>query len=586
MSSFKQRMDEARGLVKIDLVLKRARLVNVFSGEIHETEIGIHQGYFVGIGSFTDAEKELDLCGNYVVPGLIDGHVHIESSMLSPEEFCSLLLSHGVTTAIIDPHEIANVIGVDGIRYILDSVNPLPFNAYIALPSCVPATKLETSGASLRARELSEFLGHPRVIGLGEVMDFQGVIQARPDMVEKLELPLSFKDGHAPGISPQDLNAYYRAGIHTEHECSTVEEVRDRLRRGFHVMLREGSAAKNLMDLLPAVTSKNSGQCLLVTDDRHPTDLIHEGSIDNLVRLAIKSGMDPIQVIQMATINAARAIGLSGLGAIAPGYQADFVILKDLNQFEIEEVYWRGVKQSTRGERPRFSRFSISGLTESVHLGNWSPSKLRVSTKRNLDSGLETGSDDEASEFVKVRVIGVQSHSLVTSALIRELPVIDGCVQTDSKQKIAKIAVLERHHGTGNVGVGFVEGLGLKRGAIASTVAHDSHNLVVVGMSDEEMSLAIQTCVDMGGGLCLVAGNHVIGKIPLPLAGLMTDQDAEEVVRILDELHEKALTLGISRNVDPFMTLAFLSLPVIPELKITDLGLVDVGQFRLVETVL
>ena len=586
MSSFKQRMDEARGLVKIDLVLRRARLVNVFSGEIHETEIGIHQGYFVGIGSFKDAEKELDLGGNYVVPGLIDGHVHIESSMLSPEEFCSLLLSHGVTTAIIDPHEIANVMGVNGIRYILDSVNPLPFNAYIALPSCVPATMLETSGANLRAKELSEFLGHPRVIGLGEVMDFQGVIQARPDMVEKLELPLSFKDGHAPWISPQDLNAYYRAGIHTEHECSTVEEVRDRLRRGFHVMLREGSAAKNLIDLLPAVTSKNSGQCLLVTDDRHPTDLIHEGSIDHLVRLAIKSGMDPIQVIQMATINAARAIGLSGLGAIAPGYQADFVILKDLNHFEIEEVYWRGVKQSSRGERPRFSRCSISGLTESVHLGDWSPSKLRVSTKPNLDSALVTGSDDQASEFAKVRVIGVQSHSLVTSALIRELPVIDGCVQTDSKQKIAKIAVLERHHGTGNVGVGFVEGLGLKRGAIASTVAHDSHNLVVVGMSDEEMSLAIQTCVEMGGGLCLVAGNQVIGKIPLPLAGLMTDQDAEEVVQILDDLHEKALTLGLNRNVDPFMTLAFLSLPVIPELKITDLGLVDVGQFHLVETVL
>ncbi len=586
MSSFKQRMDEARGLVKIDLVLRRARLVNVFSGEIHETEIGIHQGCFVGIGEFKDAEKELDLCGNYVVPGLIDGHVHIESSMLSPEEFCSLLLSHGVTTAIVDPHEIANVMGVNGIRYILDSVNPLPFNAYIALPSCVPATKLETSGASLRARELSEFLGHPRVIGLGEIMDFQGVIQARPDMVEKLELPLSFKDGHAPGISPQDLNAYYRAGIHTEHECSTVEEVRARLRRGFHVMLREGSAAKNLMDLLPAVTSQNSGQCLLVTDDRHPTDLIHEGSIDYLVRLAIKSGMDPIQVIQMATINAARAIGLSGLGAIAPGYQADFVILKDLKQFEIEEVYWRGVKQSTRGERPRFSRSSISGLTESVYLGNWSPLKLRVSTKRNPDSGIETGSDDKASEFAQVRVIGVQSHSLVTSALIRELPVIDGCIQTDSKQKIAKIAVLERHHGTGNVGVGFVEGLGLKRGAIASTVAHDSHNLVVVGMSDDEMSLAIQTCVEMGGGLCLVAGNQVIGKIPLPLAGLMTDQDAEVVVQILDELHEKALMLGISRNVDPFMTLAFLSLPVIPELKITDLGLVDVGQFRLVETVL
>jgi len=579
MSSFKQRMDEARGLVKIDLVLRRARLVNVFSGEIHETEIGIHQGYFVGIGEFRDAELELDLGGNYVVPGLIDGHVHIESSLLSPEEFCSLLLSHGVTTAVVDPHEIANVMGAKGIQYILDSVEALPFNAYVALPSCVPATSLETSGANLGAQDLSKFLNHPRVIGLGEVMDFHGVIEAHPAMIEKMELPVSFKDGHAPGIGSQDLNAYYRAGIHTEHECSTVEEMRDRLRRGFHVMLREGSAAKNLLDLIPAVTAGNSGQCLLVTDDRHPTDLIHEGSIDYLVRLAIKAGMDPIQVIQMATINAARAIGLPGLGAVAPGYQADFVILKDLNRFEIEEVYWRGVKQSSRGERPQFSRFPISGLTDSVHLGTWSPSKLRVAAKQSLTPELN-------SERAKVRVIGVQDHSLVTSALIRELPVIDGFVQTDPAQKIAKIAVLERHQGTGNVGVGFVEGLGLERGAIASTVAHDSHNLVVVGLSDEEMNLAIQTCVEMGGGLCLVERDQVIGKIPLPIAGLMTDQDAEAVAQILDGLLEKALTLGISRNVDPFMTLAFLSLPVIPELKLTDLGLVDVEQFLLIETVL
>lgn len=576
MLDFKQRMDEARGLVKIDLVLRRARLVNVFSGEIHETEIGIHQGYFVGIGTFENAEMELDLCGNYVVPGLIDGHVHIESSMLSPEEFCSLLLAHGVTTAVVDPHEIANVTGIKGICYILDSVDRLPFNAYVALPSCVPATNLETSGASLGAKDLSEFLEHPRVIGLGEVMDFQGVIQARPDMVEKLELPLSFKDGHAPGISPQDLNAYYRAGIHTDHECTTVEEVRDRLRRGFHVMLREGSAAKNLLALLPAVTTKNSGQCLFVTDDRHPTDLIHEGSIDHLIRLAIKAGMDPIQVIQMATINAARAFGFKDLGAVAPGYQADFIILKDLNNFEIEQVYWRGLKQSTRGERPRFSRFSVSGLTESIHLGNWSPSKLQVLAKQVQDS----------LALAKVQVIGVQSHSLVTSALIRELPVKDGLVQTDSSQRIAKIAVLERHHETGNVGVGFVEGLGLEKGAIASTVAHDSHNLVVVGMSDEEMCLAVQICVEMGGGICLVDGNQVIGRIPLPIAGLMTDQDAETVANILEELHEKALTLGINRNIDPLMTLAFLSLPVIPELKITDLGLVNVNQFRLTETVL
>jgi adenine deaminase len=493
MSSFKQRMDEARGLVKIDLVLRNARLVNVFSGEIHKTDIGIHQGNFVGIGKFEYAEKELDLCGNYVVPGLIDGHVHIESSLLCPEEFCSLLLSHGVTTAVVDPHEIANVFGSKGIRYILDSVENLPFNTFVALPSCVPATDLETSGACLEAKDLYKFIADPKVIGLGEVMDFLGVIQAKPDMVEKLELPVSFFDGHAPGISPQDLNAYYLAGIHTEHECSTVEEVRERLRRGFHVMLREGSAAKNLLDLLPAVTPKNAGQCLLVTDDRHPIDLIREGSIKE--------------------------------------------------------------------------------LTGSVHLGSWSRTKLRVLANNQRDM------------TAQVWVIGVQEHSLITSALVRELPVIDGLIQTDQTQGIAKLAVLERHHETGNVGVGFVEGLGLKKGAIASTVAHDSHNLVVVGMSDEEMNLAILTCVEMGGGLCLVDGDQVIGKLSLSIAGLMSDQEAEVVAKTLGELHERAHSLGISETVDPFMTLAFLSLPVIPELKLTDLGLVDVEHFQLIKTV-
>lgn len=576
MSSFKQKMNEARGLVKIDLILKHAMLVNVFSGEIHETDIGIHQGYFVGLGKFEEAEKIMDLSGKYVVPGLIDGHVHIESSHLCPEEFCSLLLSHGVTSAVVDPHEIANVLGRQGIQYILDSVEGLPFNAFVALPSCVPATDLETSGARLGAEDLLRFVEHPKVIGLGEVMDYLGVIQAKPEMVEKLKLPVSFLDGHAPGISSQDLNAYYLAGIHTEHECSTVEEARERLRRGFYVMLREGSAAKNLLDLLPAVTSQNAGQCLLVTDDRHPRDLIQEGSIDHLVRLAIKAGMDPVQVIQMATLNSARAIGLSRLGAVAPGYQADFVVLDDLMSFEINEVYWRGMKQVDREGRPKFPRSSTAGLTESMHLGDWSPAKLQIHPDKTRES----------SNRIKVKVIGVQEHSLVTSALVRELPVNDGFVCPDPAQKIAKLAVLERHHQTGNVGVGFVEGLGLTKGAIASTVAHDSHNLVVVGMSDQEMNLAIMTCVEMGGGLCLVDGNQVIGKLPLPIAGLMTDQNAEAVARILNELHEKAVSLGVSKMVDPFMTLAFLSLPVIPELKLTDLGMVDVEHFSLTKVIL
>lgn len=572
MSSFKQRMDESRGLVKLDLVLKNARLVNVFSGEIHETDIGIHQGVFVGLGTYNEAERILDLEGSYVAPGLIDGHVHIESSLLCPEEFCSLLLSHGVTTAVVDPHELANVLGSKGIRYILNSVDNLPFNTFVALPSCVPATNLETSGACLEAEALRGFLGHPRVIGLGEVMDYPGVLQAKPGLVDKLELPLNFKDGHAPGISPQDLNAYYRAGIHTDHECSTIEEARERLRRGFYVMLREGSAAKNLQALLPVVTPENARQCLLVTDDRHPSDLIREGSIDHLVRLAIQGGINPVRAVQMATINAARAIGLPQLGAVAPGFQADFVILNDLNRFEIKEVFWRGKSQFCGGTRPRFSRYSTAELTDSVHLGSGSI---------NLKVPAESLKASSSARSARVRVIGVQGHSLTTLELIRELPVQEEEICADPERGIAKIAVLERHHETGNVGIGFVEGLGLTKGAIASTVAHDSHNLVVVGMSDQEMKLAIQTCVEMGGGLCLVSGNQVLGKLPLPIAGLMSNLDADSTAQNLSELHKLAGSLGVNDNIDPFMTLAFLSLPVIPELKLTDLGLVNVEKFRL-----
>lgn len=566
-------MDQARGFDELDLVLRNAQLVNVFSGEIHTTEIGVHQGRFVGIGTFAKAKTEIDLNGKYVVPGLIDGHVHVESSHLCPEEFCSLLLAHGVTTAVLDPHEIANVLGVKGIRYILESVSDLPFNAFIALPSCVPATELETSGAQLEAEDLRELLSHPKVIGLGEVMDFVGVLEASPGMVKKLELPVKFRDGHAPGINAQDLNAYFLAGIHTDHECSSVDEARERLRRGFYVMLREGSAAKNLLDLLPVVNDANAGQCLFVTDDRQPADLQQEGSIDHLVRLAIKAGLSPVRAIQMATINAARAIGLAEMGAVAPGYQADFVVLNDLERFEIEEVYWQGNLQSTRGRRPKFACKPTRGLQESVRLGDWSAEKLKVTVP----------AQPQAEMRQRVRVIGMHCHSLVTTALIRELPVKDGLVQADLQQGIAKIAVLERHHGSGRVGVGFVEGLGLKKGAIASTVAHDSHNMIVVGTSDEEMDLAVRTCREMGGGLCLIEGANVLGRLPLPLAGLMSDQPPEEVAQILTKLHEKAHSLGISPNVDPFMSLAFLSLPVIPELKLTDLGLVDVLQFRLIE---
>ena len=459
--------------------------------------------------------------------------------------------------------------GRRGIRYILNSLAPLPFNGFVTLPSCVPATGLETSGARLEAEDLRQFLSDSQVIGLGEVMDYQAVLEARPEMVAKLALPVRHRDGHAPGIRAQDLNAYFLAGINTDHECTTPEEALEHLRRGFYVMLREGSVARNLLDLLPAVTDANASRFLLVTDDRHAADLQRDGSIDHLVRLAIKAGVPPVRAVQMATINAANAFGLAGLGAVAPGYQADFVVLNDLERVEIEAVYQQGRRLSVCGQRPRFRHASTSGLTGSVNLGNWSVEKLAVPVNTLRTAG-----------SVSVRVIGVGEYSLITASLIRDLPVRSGMVQPDPGQGIAKIAVLERHQGSGRVGVGFVEGLGLNSGAIASTVSHDSHNLVVAGMSDAEMDLAVRTCVEMGGGLCLVRGERVLGRLPLPIAGLMTEQPPEEVTEALDGLHRQACSLGVGSGVGAFMTLSFLSLPAIPALKLTDLGLVDVERFQ------
>jgi adenine deaminase len=569
----KQLINAARGNRNIDLVLRNAKLVNVLSGEIHVTDIGVGAGKFVGIGCFAQATRELDLGGKYVVPGLIDAHVHVESSHLCPEEFVSILLAHGVTSAVMDPHEIANVLGTKGIDYMLNSLTKLPFNAFIALPSCVPTTELETSGARLEADDLSRYVGHPNVIGLGEVMNYPGVLNCEAGLLAKLELPLKVKDGHAPGVAPQDLNALRIAGITTDHECSTAEEARERLRRGFYVMLREGSAAKNLLDLLPGVNQHNARNFLLVTDDRHPVELLKKGSIDDLVRMAIKAGQPPLQVIQMATVNAAQAFGLKKLGAVAPGYWADFVVLNDLEKFEIEEVYWRGKLQSSNGQRPIFAKSKIDGLTGSVKLAEIDGNKLALKAVTD-------------SPRVTVRVIGVEGSSLVTKSLVKELPVVDGNVLPDQEQQIAKLVVAERHNFTGRVGIGFVTGLGLKMGAIASSVAHDSHNLIAVGVSDVELELAIKTCAQMSGGICVVLGNQVLGKLPLPIAGLMTDQPAEQVEETLVQLHTLARELGISPEVDPFMTLSFLSLPVIPELKLTDLGLIDVGKHCVVNPLL
>jgi len=557
----------ARGLVPVDLVLRGGRLVNVLSGEIlDDVDIGIAAGRFVGIGRFTGAET-VDCAGAYVVPGLIDAHVHIESSLVTPPAFWSVLLAHGVTTAVVDPHEIANVAGAEGIRYILRATAGGPGNCFVALPSCVPSSPWESPGAALSAADLAAFTSHPRVVALGEVMNVPAVLGGDADMAAKLALPLAVRDGHAPGVAPQDLNAYVLAGIHTDHECVSASEARERLARGMRVLLREGSAAKNLSDLLPAVNEFNARHCLLATDDRHPDDLLREGSVDHLVRLALAAGQPPLRVIQMATLNAARTYGLSGLGAVAPGYQADFLLVSDLRDFVIEAVYHRG-QPVTRGGEPavvdagtaRMSR----ALAGTVRLGDWSRDKLRASGGRTVD------------------VIGVRRGQLWTDWLSVDLPVDgEGFSMADPGRDIAKLAVCERHRATGRVGVGFVAGLGLRRGALASTVAHDAHNLVVAGVDDADMDLAVRTLAACDGGLAAVRDGAVLGVLPLPVAGLMSTESLPAVAAQLAALRRQAVALGVPPETDPFMTLSFLALPVIPRLKLTDRGLVDVEKNRL-----
>ncbi|MDA8336198.1 MAG: adenine deaminase [Peptococcaceae bacterium] len=554
----------ARGLAPVDLVLRGGRLVNVLSGEIQSgVDVGIAGGRFAGIGRFEGAAT-MELDGAYIVPGLIDAHVHMESSLVAPAAFWSVLLAHGVTSAVVDPHEIANVLGTEGLSYVLQATAEVPANCFVALPSCVPSSPWETAGARLSALELAPFAGHPRVVALGEVMNFPAVLAGDPEMAAKLDLPLQVRDGHAPGMSPMDLNAYCLAGIGTDHECVSAAEAAERLARGIKVLLREGGAAKNLLDLLPAVNEFNARRCLLATDDRHADDLLDQGSIDHLVRLALAAGQPPVRVIQMATLNPAETYGLTGLGAVAPGWQADFLLVSDLNRFVIEEVYHRGRLVSRGGELARVDPYAGRVPTGTVGLGAWSLDKLRVRARG------------------PVNVIGVQKGQLWTDWLTRDLPVdAEGSLLADPGRNIVKLAVCERHHDTGRVGVGFVEGLGLKRGALASTVAHDAHNLVVAGVDDRDMDLAVRTLAACGGGLAVVGGEEVLGLLPLPLAGLMSMEDVPAVAAKLKELRKAAAGLGVPPGGDPFMTLSFLALPVIPRLKLTDLGLVDVEGNRL-----
>ena len=567
--SFGEMIDEkafkaAKGEGPANLLFVNARIVDVFSGEVRVGELAVTNGVITGFGA-REAKEVVDLDGKYLVPGLIDTHVHIESSQVSPAEFSRAVLPHGTTCVIADPHEIANVLGLEGIRYMLRATEKLPLRVFFMAPSCVPASPLENAGAILSAADIKEVLSWDRVLGLGEMMNFPGVLSRDPEVWEKLAAaegkPI---DGHAPGLSGRDLWAYVLAGPHTDHECTSLEEGREKLRAGMHILIREGTTARNLSALLPLLSAYTAPFVHLCTDDRHPETLRSEGHMDDVVRKAIAGGADPLVAIASATIHAARAFGLVDLGALAPGYRADLLVLSDLERFQVEQVYVGGRLVAEGGRC----------VAEIPDIGAGDVKSTVVVDVDSLSFAIP-------AEGKRARVIGVVPGQVVTEGLFLEPKVVGGEVVADSERDILKLAVVERHRGTGNVGLGLVRGFGLKRGALASTVAHDSHNIVVVGASDGDMRAAVARLAELGGGQVVVADGEVLAELPLPIAGLMSDLPLEEVVRRGRELVRAARELGCSLP-DPFMALSFLALPVIPELKLTDLGLVDVEGFQVV----
>ncbi len=556
----------ARGIEKADLVIKNANIVNVLSEEIHKGDIAIKDGIIAGIGENYSGEKEIDINGAYVAPSFIDGHVHLESSMMLPKEFAKVVLPAGTTTVIIDPHEISNVLGLHGISFMHEAVKNLPIDVYTMLPSCVPATPFETSGFDLNSYDLSLLIDKPWVLGIAEMMNFPGVLNLDKNVIAKLELAKSKGkriDGHAPYLSGKDLCAYIASGVKSDHECTTPEEAIERLRLGMYVMVREGTAAKDLNALIPVLNSCNTRKCVFVTDDRHPADL--KEHINGMVRRAVEAGVNPIKAVQIASLNTAEYFGLNNLGAIAPGYKADLLILPDLKSFKPDIVIKNGLVAAQNGkltsEMPECDSLS---MRNSVNVRWITPEDFRIEA-----------SGDGAKQ---VRALEVIPHQLITKSVISEVNVVEGNAISNVENDTLKICVIERHRATGNIGKGFVKGFNLKSGAIASTVAHDSHNMIVVGTNDEDMYKAAVALIKCQGGKVVVKDGEIISQLPLPIAGLISDKDFDYVVKKCEELNQTAHSIGCSLE-DPFMTMGFLSLPVIPELKITDKGVFDTNKF-------
>jgi adenine deaminase len=555
----------AKGARKVDLLLTNAQLINVFSGKIEPQAIAIAQGMVVGLGDYP-AKEVIDLKGRFLAPGLIDAHVHIESSMVGVGGYARAVLPHGVTTVVTDFHEIANVMGIKAIKLMRQGSESIPLNLFVMLPSCVPATSLETAGAEIQADDLKDLMKEEWVKGLGEMMNFPGVIHGDPDVLKKIEMAQGKRiDGHAPGLSGKELSAYIATGISSDHECTSREEAAEKLRLGMYIKIREGSTAKNLQELIQIVTPLNARQCMFVTDDCHPQDLIARGGVDHCVRKAIRLGLDPVIAIQMATLNPAQYFPLPRIGAIAPGYQADLVVIEDINEFKISQVFKAGRLVAEKGQiLPGVIGKSKAKPENTFHVPKISAEHFQIK-----------------AEGSRAKVIETIPYQIITKKGLYEVKIQDGLAVADPSRDILKIAVIERHKATGNIGLGFVKGFGLRDGAIASSVAHDSHNIVVIGVQDEDMAQAVQGIAEMHGGLIAVKQGKTLASLPLPIGGLMSDQSIEEVRDGLKRLYQTVKEVGCKLE-EPFMALSFLALPVIPELKITDKGLVDVTQFKIV----
>ncbi|HYA87655.1 MAG TPA: adenine deaminase [Nitrospirota bacterium] len=564
-NDLKDRIVVARGLKKADLVLKGGRIVNVHSGEIYNADVAIYRGKIAGLGKY-EGKKTIDVSNKFVLPGLIDSHLHLESSMLTPAEFTRAALPHGTTTVIVDPHEIANVLGTRGLNYMLAASEGLPLDFYFMLPSCVPATPLETSGARLAARDLLPFLDHERVLGLAEMMNYHGLLAGAPDVLAKLRcFSGTIIDGHAPKLSGKDLAAYIGTGITSDHECTTAQEAKEKVRLGMTVYIREGSAAKDLEALLPAVTHENSRFFCLATDDLQAEDLCR-GSIDQVVRKAIRLGLSPVIAVQMATINPALHFCLKRKGAILPGYDADMIVIDDFDAFSINMVFKNGALVAENGK-------VLARIRVPRHAPPMKTVKIKPMTSEHIRLRAKTD---------KARVIELIPDQIETWRRVMPISSLNGYVVSDIEHDVLKLLVIERHRASGNVGFGLVKGFGLKSGALASTVAHDSHNIIVVGTNDDDMFAAVLAIKKLEGGMVAVDRGKVMASLPLPVAGLISNQHAGFVAAQMKDIRRAARQMGVAID-EPFSALSFLALPVVPELKLTDKGLVDVKQFNLVE---